>query len=381
MTPERIVISGATGFLGRRLVQTLLEKRREARLVLLARESKGQSAAQRMESIVREVCAPDQQRAALARMEILSADVSRERCGLAESEHLSVASGATRVIHAAATVRFDHPIQEARRINVGGTRNMLALAEEAHRRGSLKSFTYIGTAFVAGLRGGLVREDELEASQRFRNTYEQSKCEAEKLVRSRMPGLPAVIVRPSIIVGDSQTGMTTSFKALYWPLKVYARGWWRTVPGFPEAVLDIVPVDFVAEAAAHLAFEDRALGRSFHLCAGPGGSATIGEIADFAAAFFGLPPPRFVNPRLFFALLRPILLATLWGRRRRILRTGRLYRSHFRTRSVFDTTQADELLGPAGIHPPRVLDYLEKLFRYCVESDWGRRPAVPRAAI
>lgn len=375
MTPERIVISGPTGFLGRRLVQTLLEKRSEARLVLLARESDGQTAAQRVESIVREVCAPDQQRAALGRTEVLSADVSRDWCGLSESEHSAVASGATRVIHAAATVRFDHPIQEARRINVGGTRNMLALAEEAHRHGSLKSFTYVGTAFVAGLRSGLVREDELETGQRFRNTYEQSKYEAEKLVRSRMPGLPALIVRPSIIVGDSQTGMTTSFKAFYWPLKVYAQGRWRTVPGFPDAVLDIVPVDFVAEAVAHLAFEDRAIGHSFHLCAGPGGSATIGQIAHFAAAFFGVRPPRFVNPRLFFTVLRPLLLATLWGRRRRILREGHLYRSYFRTCSVFDITQAEELLAPAGIRPPRVRDYLENLFRYCVESDWGRRHA------
>ena len=104
----------------------------------------------------------------------------------------------------------------------------------------------MGTAYVAGERTGLVREDELAVGQSYRNTYEQTKAEAEALVRSRLGSLPGVILRPSIIVGDSRTGVTSSFKMMYWPLKIYARGLWRTVPGYPDAVLDIVPVDFVA---------------------------------------------------------------------------------------------------------------------------------------
>jgi thioester reductase-like protein len=89
--------------------------------------------------------------------------------------------------------------------------------------------------------------------QRFRNTYEQTKAEAEALVRSRLGSLPGVILRPSIIVGDSRTGVTSSFKMMYWPLKIYSRRLWRTVPGYPDAVLDIVPVDYVARAVAQLA--------------------------------------------------------------------------------------------------------------------------------
>ena len=59
--------------------------------------------------------------------------------------------------------------------------------------------------------------------RRYRNTYEQTKAEAEALVRSRLGSLPGVILRPSIIVGDSRTGVTSSFKMMYWPLKIYAR--------------------------------------------------------------------------------------------------------------------------------------------------------------
>jgi long-chain acyl-CoA synthetase len=275
------------------------------------------------------------------------------------------------VIHSAATVRFDHSLDEARAINVEGTRRVLDFAAGAQQ---LRSLAYVGTAYVAGERSDLVRESELSVGQGYRNTYEQTKAEAEALVRSRMASLPAVVLRPSIIVGDSQTGVTSSFKMMYWPLKIYARRLWRTVPGYPDAVLDIVPVDFVASAVARLAFDDAALGSTVHLCAGPRGSATIQQIARRAAEYFHAPEARYVDPRLFFAAIRPLLWVSLWGRKRRVLRDGRAYRDYFTMRMQFDTANADRLLGPAGVCPPPVLDYLDSLFNYCVASDWGRKP-------
>jgi hypothetical protein len=72
--------------------------------------------------------------------------------------------------------------------------------------------------------------------------------------------------------------------------------------------------------------------------------------------------------------VRPLLWVSLWGRKRRVLRDGRAYRDYFTMRMQFDTTNAERLLGPAGICPPPVLDYLDHLFHYCVASDWGRKP-------
>jgi nucleoside-diphosphate-sugar epimerase len=238
---------------------------------------------------------------------------------------------------------------------------------------SLRSFAYVGTAYVAGEREGLIRESELDVGQRFRNTYEQTKAEAEALVRSRMGSLPCVILRPSIIVGDSQTGVTSSFKMMYWPLKIYARRLWRTVPGFSDAVLDIVPVDYVAKAVVQLLFDENALSTTFHLCAGPRASATIEEIARRATEYFKVREPRYVDPKIFFAAVRPLLFLALWGRKRRVLIDGRAYRDYFTMRMQFDTTNAERLLGPAGIVPPPVMDYLDRLLHYCVASDWGRR--------
>ncbi len=375
---ERILLTGATGFLGQQILRVLLHSRPAARLVVLARPTAEKTAAERVRQLVGRLCAPESRAEAMSRIDVLAADTGLPRCGLSESEWMAAAEATTRIIHAAAAVRFDAPLEETRRANVGGVRNLLDLARESHRRGSLRAFTHVSTAFVAGCRAGLVREDELDAGQSFRNDYERTKFEAERLVQDRLEDLPAAIVRPSVVVGDSRTGVTTSFHMMYWPLRAYAKHGWRIVPGTAATVVDMVPVDFVADATVHLSFDRRALGRTFHLCAGPERSATIGEIAAAASRFFHVPPPRFVRPGLFLALLRPLLSAVLWGPRRRILRNGAFYRPYLDMRLEFDTAQADALLSPAGIRPAPVLDYLERLFAFCLETDWGHHaPQTP----
>jgi thioester reductase-like protein len=360
---ELILVTGATGFLGVQLVSELLARYPEARLALLIRDRADQTGQQRADAIV-----PEAQR---SRVTVYCGDVSQPNCGLDAAAYQQLRAETTRVIHSAATVRFDHSLDEARRTNVEGTRRVLDFAAGM---GHLKCLAYVGTAYVAGERNDLVRENELFVGQSYRNTYEQTKAEAEALVRSRLDSMPGVILRPSIIVGDSRTGVTSSFKMMYWPLKVYARRLWRTVPGYPDAVLDIVPVDYVATSVARLIFDEAALGATVHLCAGPRGSATIQQVARRAAEYFNAPEARYVDPRLFFAAVRPLLFISLWGRKRRVLRDGRAYRDYFTMRMQFDTSNAERLLMPAGVFPPPVLDYLDRLFNYCLASDWGRKP-------
>ncbi len=360
---ELILVTGSTGFLGVRLVRELLDRQPQARLALLIRDRPGQSGRQRADLFVPPSEWP--------RVQVYSGDVSQPNCGLDFAAWQRLSAETTRVIHSAATVRFDQSLDEARSINVEGTRRVLDFAAGARQ---LRSLAYVGTAYVAGERSDLVRESELAVGQGYRNTYEQTKAEAEALVRSRLGSVPGVILRPSIIVGDSRTGVTSSFKMMYWPLKIYARRLWRTVPGFPDAVLDIVPVDFVAASVARLVFDEAALGSTVHLCAGPRGSATIAQIARRAMEYFHAPEPRYVDPKFFFAVLRPLLFLALWGRKRRVLRDGRAYRDYFTMRMQFDTTNAERLLEPVGVCPPPVLDYLDRLFSYCVASDWGRKP-------
>jgi thioester reductase-like protein len=132
------------------------------------------------------------------------------------AERERIAEEVREVIHCAASVAFDLSLAESRSVHVEGTRHVLELAEECAARGEgLRRMTYVSTAYVAGDRHGCARETGLEVGQGFRNAYEQSKHEAERLVWSRRERLPLTVVRPSIVVGDRATGWTASVNVVY----------------------------------------------------------------------------------------------------------------------------------------------------------------------
>ena len=104
---ERIVLTGATGFLGQQIVKVLLESRPEARLTLLVRESPGHSVAQRLNALLERCCPAEERAAARRRIEVYPSDIHAERCGLSDRDWAALTDGVTRVIHGAASVRFD----------------------------------------------------------------------------------------------------------------------------------------------------------------------------------------------------------------------------------------------------------------------------------
>jgi len=111
-----------------------------------------------------------------------------------------------------------------------------------------KTMAYISTAYVCGNREGVIFEDETDKGCCFSNGYEQSKWEAEQFVRSLMSQIPITIFRPSIIVGDSQTGRIATFNVLYPPLKFLCLGTKIPLPGRSKVSLDVIPVDYAAQA-------------------------------------------------------------------------------------------------------------------------------------
>jgi thioester reductase-like protein len=299
-----------------------------------------------------------------SRVTPVAGELTAPRLGLPESRWQELAGRVSTIVHSAASVSFTLPLDLARQINVEGTRRMLELAAEADARGALDRYTHISTAYVAGTHAGRFSEHDLDVGQDFRNTYEQTKFEAEQLVRAA--GVPFTILRPSIVVGDRRSGWTAAFNVLYWPLRAFARGLFTAVPAIPSASVDVVPIDYVADAAYALCESPECAGGTYHLTAGADAS-TIQEIADAASRYFKRPLPQVLEPAEFAAL-------EIDSAQRSAVEGSSAYFPYFTVRTLFDNAATRALLEPAGISVPPLREYLERLLDFATRSRWGKRP-------
>lgn len=373
---ETILLTGVSGFLGRHVLWQLLRRAdAETKVYCLLRPEAGVSVDQRLQALLvpeGEPLAPN----AHLRCHAVPGDIVDANLLLEPGLRERLLGEVDRIIHCAATVKFNTALPQARRINVDGTRNVLRFAEELQARGRLRRLDHFSTAFVAGNTARRVYEDRLDTAQ-FNNSYEQTKWEAEDIVRVAQTRLPITVYRPSIIVGDSKTGYTSNFRVLYWPLKVLASGLVVVVPADRQGIVDIVPIDYVVEAFDALSRSERSVGKCYHLAAGPERQSSCGEILEMASEFFGVRDPWMIPPRFSYRVVRPLLYSVLWGKRRALLRRGELYFPYFSHRASFDTSAVRADLNGASIEPPSVKDYFRTIMQFCVDTNWGRRPASP----
>lgn len=246
------VVTGATGFVGSLVLERLIADGVPA--LALVRAEDDAAARRRLEELAVKTWGDA---AVVAGVEVLAADVERERLGLGAAAYDALAERAAALVHCAASIRFDLSLDDARAINVSGTERMVALAEHARARGAPGRFVHVSTAYVHGRADGLARETGPGAAPVHRNTYEQTKHRAEQVVR-RLDG--AAIVRPSIVVGDSGSGWTSSFNVVYPPLRALVSGVLDVVPAPADAILDLVPVDHVVAVVRGLLDEPDAAG-------------------------------------------------------------------------------------------------------------------------
>jgi nucleoside-diphosphate-sugar epimerase len=331
----RILLTGATGFLGMEVLARLLE-RTEREVLCLVRAADAAAAGARLDGVLATLYRdPSPYR---GRVHALPGDLTS---GVpAPDVDIDV------VCHCAASIAFDLPLEEAREINVEGTRAMLALARAAGAR----RFVHVSTAYVSGAHSGEFGE-EMRGSA-FRNTYEQTKCEAEALFDGA-DDLDVAIARPSIVMGESDTGWTPVFNVLYWPLRAFARGLFEQVPAKPDGRVDVVPVDYVADGITRL-IEVDATG-TFNLVSGAE-AATVDELAELACAHFDRPRPPYVDTGAFGAATAD--------------EHGAVYLPYFDMDVVFDDARTRELLG---MRAPRLRSYFDTLMDYADLAKWGKR--------
>jgi nucleoside-diphosphate-sugar epimerase len=373
--PHHFFVTGGTGLVGLNLLPRLLRTSPDSTITLLLRTGDERSTEQRVHAIATRLSSDFGIPEAPLRLTGVAGDVTRDGCGISEGHLSSLLRDTTHIIHGAATIRFDHPLEEARKINLEGTRRMLELARRCTDQGSLQRFLYIGTSSVSGQREGPIFEHELEMGQTFFNTYEQSKQESERLVRDHFATVPTTIVRPSIIIGDSTTGRTTSFNVIYIPLRLFQRGLLTFIPGAPETLLDLVPVDWIDDVITYLAGLKEAEGKVCHLTAGPKRAVSLAELLKLAAEFFEVRSPLDHRRTMEYITREEF-------QRRRTMMAGKLESlmaqldtllPYVSVNRLFDSATTDALLRGSGIAFPEFRDYAERIFNYCVKTQWGKK--------
>jgi nucleoside-diphosphate-sugar epimerase len=332
---RRVLLTGATGFLGMEVLARLLE-RTDDEVLCLVRARDDEAAERRLDGVLGTLyrdASPYR-----SRVRALHGDLTS---GVhAPAEPVDV------VCHCAASISFDLTLEEAREINVEGTRSMIELARAAGAR----RFVHVSTAYVAGTHVGRFTEDMFGTE--FRNTYEQTKCEAERLFAD-VSDMEVAIGRPSIVMGESGTGWTPAFNVLYWPLRAFARGLFEAVPALPEGRVDVVPVDYVADGIAKLIDSD-ATG-TFNLVSGED-AATVEDLSEMACAHFGRPRPPYAE--------------TGGSAGAAADQHGAVYLPYFDMEVVFDDRRTREQLG---LQAPPLRSYFDTLLDYADQAKWGKR--------
>jgi nucleoside-diphosphate-sugar epimerase len=351
-----ILLTGGTGFLGMETLAQLIA-RDEDDVIVVVRAQDDADAARRLQGVLGRLY--DEVPPAAARVRAVRGDLLAPSLGLTPADRRALIGEVDRIVHCAASITFDLPLAQARGINVGGVERVLELAREIDADGELRRLAHVSTAYVSGRHEGRFGEGDLDLEQGFRNTYEQSKHEAERLL-ARVEDLPLLIARPSIVVGHRRSGWTPVFNVLYWPIRAFERGLFEEVPARADSIVDFVPVDYVIEGLLALLDDPDATG-TYNLVAGDG-ALSAGELAALHASLSGREPVRFVA------------------------QTGALPDSaetfvpYFDVRCNFDDTRARALLGRAGVSKPEATGYLHRLIDYAHATHWGKRPLSRQAA-
>lgn len=353
MSPDNtIFLTGFPGFIAARLIKRLAKD--GARFLLLVQPELIARANDEIKQIAGETDTP------LANFQILSGDITKPDLGLSPANLETASRETTALYHLAAIYDLAVSREVAFRVNVDGTRNVHQFARGRLKK--LERYHYVSTCYVAGLRTGLIRETELSHDKGFRNFYEESKYLAETEVEALKSELPVTIYRPSVVCGDSKTGETAKYDGVY-----YLIHYVRKHPGLLSIVnignsnvrLNLVPVDFVVEAIATLANDDRAIGATVQI-ADPS-PLTSAELFDAIAMAIGGKKSRvkIPAPLVYRSLMLPFSP--------KISGLPSSAVPYFFLDQTYDTSIAEALLDPHGVRCPAFQSYVDKLVAFVRE--------------
>jgi thioester reductase-like protein len=357
-------VTGATGFIGRHLVERLLE--RDGDILVLVREGSQERLARLVERWGEH---------AAARITPITGDLGLPRLGLSDEQVAELEGKVEHFFHLAAMYDMTADDASNEALNVGGTRNAIELAN-ALGAGHLH---HVSSVAVAGERRGLFREDHFDEGQPLPSAYHRTKFESEKLVRETAT-VPWRVYRPAIVVGHSQTGEMDKIDGPYYFFKAiqktrHALPEWVPLIGPELGYTNIVPVDFVAAAIDHIAHQPDLDGQAFHLT-NPNAMRVGESLNAFAKAAHAPQLALRIDKRLTDALPKGTLsmlmkLPQMRDIRRTLLADFGIPEevvAHMALKPQFDTRDTERALAGSGIEVPELHTYADKLWDF-----WERK--------
>mgnify|MGYP002621655810 FL=1 len=354
-------VTGATGFIGRHLVEVLLQ-RRQGDVHVLVRES----SMERLDELIARWGRPE-------RVKPVVGDLTQPSLGLDDARIAELRdAGIAHVFHVAAVYDMTASDEANEAANVDGTRNVVALAN-ALQAGCLH---HVSSIAVAGLHRGLFREDHFDLGQELPSAYHRTKFEAERIVREETR-VPWRVYRPAIVVGNSRTGEMDKVDGPYYFFKLIqkARHYlpeWVPLAGPELGWTNLVPVDYVAEAMDHIAHQPGLDGQAFHLTDTRGGMRSGDVLNTFARAAHAPQMAVRIDKRLTDALPKGVgsmlmQLPALKGIRRSILADLHIPEEVVEfvgLTAQFDTRDTERALAGSGIELPPLESYAGRLWDY-----------------
>jgi len=357
-------VTGATGFIGRRLVERLLENRQGDVYVLVRDSSTG-----RLDDLI-ERWSMSTGTAAAERVKPVIGDLRRPMLGIETEQVAELRGQIEHFFHLAAVYDMTAPAERNTAVNVGGTTHAVELAR------ALDAGHLHHVSSVAGTYKGVFDETMFDEGQRLPSPYHRTKYESERIVREQ-PYVAWRVYRPGIVVGDSQTGEMDKIDGPYYFFKAIQRmrqllPEWVPLVGLDLGYTNIVPVDWVAGALEHIAHEPNLDGRAFHLT-DPRPQRVdelINELATIAHAprFAVSIDKRLTDPLPKWPLKLALALPPLRQARGLALRDLGIppeVLAHMELVPRFDTREAARALAGSPLEqPPAMHDYLPRLWDY-----------------
>ncbi len=353
-------VTGATGFIGKRLVKKLLERKGAVVHVLIRKDSEGKVKA------LREFCA-----ASAARLVPVFGDLTGKKLGVSADAIKQLKGKVDHVYHLAAIYDLGADATSQIEVNVDGTRNTIEFAKAI----DAGHFHHVSSIAAAGLYEGVFREDMFSEAENYEHPYFMTKHESEKIVRQECK-VPWSVYRPAMVVGDSNTGEMDKIDGPYYFFKLIQRMRQLLPPWMPSVGLEggrinIVPVDFVVDALTLISHQNDIAKKCYHLVDPVG--YRVGEVLDiFSKAAHAPKMNLFINAALLGFIPRSVtkgLMALAPVRRVRNaimkdlgLPEDMLTFVNYPTR--FDCRDTLAALKGTGVTCPNLKDYAWRLWDY-----------------